>query len=80
MKTGRNSGRNERRPSRFAGIATFVVMVLALMLGASVGTAEAGQVALAWDANTEPDLSGIQALLRNSRRNLWGAGQRRQCD
>jgi len=42
-------------PSRLIGI---VALALALLLGAGLGWAQAGQVTLSWDANNEPNLDG----------------------
>ncbi len=50
----------QRCISRFTGIAACVSVVFALVLGAGIGTAAAGSVVLAWDANTEPDVSGYK--------------------
>jgi len=59
METQRN-GLKKRLPFRSSGIAVFIVVVSALLFGAGIGTAAAGQVVLAWDANTEPDVSGYK--------------------
>ncbi|MHB8893999.1 MAG: choice-of-anchor D domain-containing protein [Candidatus Geothermincolia bacterium] len=60
MKATEAGEMKRRRASRFTGIAASVVVVLALIFGAGVGTAAAGSVVLAWDANTEPDVSGYK--------------------
>jgi len=51
----------QQRSSRLAGIAALIVLTIALVFGAGIGTASAvGSVVLAWDANTEPDVSGYK--------------------
>jgi len=60
MNMAENNDRKQNSLYRFSGIAAFLVVAIALLLGAGIGTAAAGQVTLAWDANTEPDLSGYR--------------------
>jgi hypothetical protein len=54
--------RRMERPRRFqlARIPASIALVIALIVGAAVGPAVAGQVTLAWDANTEVELSGYR--------------------
>jgi len=60
LETNREVDQKQRRTSRFPGIAALIVVAIALVFGAGIGTAAAGSVVLAWDANTEPDLSGYK--------------------
>ncbi|MHB8894000.1 MAG: choice-of-anchor D domain-containing protein [Candidatus Geothermincolia bacterium] len=56
----REMGMRKGPPSRFATIAAAIAIVFALAFGIAPGQAAAAQVTLAWDKNTEPDVSGYK--------------------
>ncbi len=60
MQTTRSADGTKGHVCQLGGLSCFIATVIALLFWVGIGTAAAGQVTLAWDANTEPDVSGYK--------------------
>ena len=66
MRLARTHETKRARPCRLTAIVSAIVVMVALLVGVCAGQAAAAQVTLAWDANTEPDVSGYNLYLGTS--------------
>ena len=62
----------QARPYRLTAIVSAIVVMVALLVGVGAGQAVAAQITLAWDANTEPDVSGYKLYFGTASR-TYGA-------